>query len=175
MKKLNVLLAIILGWQAQTFAAEVAVLDSIVEDQVLALSTNMRTLLRTSALEKAKGISSCSDEQKDALADQAMQVFTTNIPGLMQNVPFERQNSFTTQVTDLMQESANAYPAQMSVTFIMNGIQALSQLDEGAFGQRITETKSAIQTALDTIQPPRDLNFVAHTLCAKWGFVSCNF
>ena len=175
MKKLNVLLAIILGWQAQTFAAEVAVLDSIVEDQVLALSTNMRTLLRTSALEKAKGISSCSDEQKDALADQAMQVFTTNIPGLMQNVPFERQNSFTTQVTDLMQEAATAYPAQMSVTFIMNGIQALSQLDEGAFGQRITETKSAIQTALDTIQPPRDLNFVAHTLCAKWGFVSCNF
>lgn len=171
MKKLNVLLAIILGWHAQTFAAEVAVLDSIIEDPVLALSTNMRTILRTSALEKAKGISSCSDEQKDALADQAMQVFTTNIPVLMQNVPFERQNNFTTQVTDLMQESANAYPAQMSVTFIMNGIQALSQLDEGAFGQRITETKSAIQTALLTIQPKRDLNFVAHTLCAKWGFV----
>ena len=175
MKKLNVLLAIILGWHAQTFAAEVAVLDSIIEDSVLAISTNMRTILRTSALEKAKGISSCSDEQKDALADQAMQVFTSNIPRLMQFVPFERQNNFTTQVTDLMQESANAYPAQMSVTFIMNGIQALSQLDERAFEQRITETKSAIQTALLTIQPKRDLNFVAHTLCAKWGFVGMSF
>jgi hypothetical protein len=32
MKKLNVLLAIILGWHAQTFAAEVAVLNSIIED-----------------------------------------------------------------------------------------------------------------------------------------------
>jgi len=175
MKKLNVLLAIILGWQAQTFAAEVAVFDSIIEDQVLALSTNMRTILRTSALEKAKGISSCSDEQKDALADRAMQVFTTNIPGLMQNMPFERQNNFTNLVTDLMQEAATAYPEQMSVQFIMDGIKALSQLDERAFEQRITETKSAIQTALLTIQPPRDLNFVAHTLCAKWGFVGCNF
>jgi hypothetical protein len=50
MKKLNVLLAIILGWQAQTFAAEVAVFDSIIEDQVLALSTNMRTILRIHAI-----------------------------------------------------------------------------------------------------------------------------
>jgi len=146
-------------------------LNSIIEDPVLALSTNMRTILRTSSLEKI----TCSAEQKDALADQAMQVFTTNVPGLMRNVPFERQNRFTTQVTDLMQEAATAYPGQMSVTFIMNGIKALSQLDEGAFGRRITETKSAIQTALLTIQPPRDLNFVAHTLCAKWGFVGCNF
>jgi|688.fasta_scaffold218000_2 hypothetical protein len=167
MKKLNVLLAIFLGWNAQTFAAEVATLGSLLDDPVVTLSTNMRTILRTSSLDKA----TCSAEQKDALADQAMQVFTSNIPRLMQFVPFERQNNFTTQVTDLMQESANAYPAQMSVTFIMNGIQALSQLDEGAFGQRITETKSAIQTALLTIQPKRDLNFVAHTLCAKWGFV----
>ena len=89
MKKLNVLLAIFLGWNAQTFAAEVATLGSLLDDPVVTLSTNMRTILRTSSLDKA----TCSAEQKDALADQAMQVFTSNIPRLMQFVPFERQNN----------------------------------------------------------------------------------
>ncbi len=171
MKKLNVLLAIFLGCYTQTFAAEVATLGSLLDDPVVTLSTNMRTILRTSSLDKA----TCSAEQKDALADQAMQVFTSNIPRLMQFVPFERQNNFTTQVTDLMQESANAYPAQMSVQFIMDGIKALSQLDERAFEQRITDTKRSITEAISTIQPPRDLHYVAHTLCAKRGFVGCNF
>jgi hypothetical protein len=172
MKKLKVLLAIVLGCYAQTFAAEVVTFDLSEEDR---LCINMRVILRASGLEKAAYMDGTSAVEKDALADQAMQIFRSNIPGLMKYVPFERQNSFTTQVTDLMQEAATAYPGQMSVTFIMNGIKALSQLDEGAFGRRITETKSAIQTALLTIQPPRDLNFVAHTLCAKWGFVGCNF
>ncbi len=170
MKKLEMLLAIFLSIHMQTFAMDTEEKIDF-EDQALKLSTNLCTIFRTSALEKARDIASCSEEQKEALAAQAMQVFTNNIPLLMQSVPSERQNEFTDQVTDLMQKAANAYPAQMSVQFIVDGITALSALDEAAFVQRIKETKSAIQTAINTIQPPRDLRFVSHTLCAKIGFV----
>lgn len=178
MKKFIMLLTILLCTRMQTFAMEALELE---EDPIVlnalesTLCTNMCAILRTSALEKAPSVKDVSEDRKEEIAKEIMQTFTKHIPTLLEKVPFTRQDNFIDQVTALMQEAANAYPAQMTVKFIMDGLKELSALDQPYFQQRIVDTKRSIEEALNTIQPPRDLRYVTHTLCARRGFVGMSF
>ncbi len=178
MKILSILLAVLFCTPTQTFAMEALELQEdplVLNSLESTLCTNMCTILRTSALEEAPSMKGLSKDRKDEIAKEIMQTFTKHIPSLLEKVPFTWQDNFIDQVTALMQEAANAYPCQMNVQFIMDGIKALSTLDQPAFEQRIADTKRSIEEALNTIQPPRDLRYVTHTLCARKGFVGMSF
>lgn len=157
----------------QIFSMEAVKLEDCLNSSELTLCTNMCTLLSTTELEKADYMKDVDEAGKEKLAAEIMQAFKKQIPTQLQKVPFQRQDNFIAEVSALMQEAGNAYPAQMTITFVMNGIKALSVLDEENFAQRITKTKSAIQ--ISSIQQPGDFRFVEHTLCLNNEFVEMFF
>lgn len=105
------------------------------------------------------------EEAKIATVSQVRNMLSDKTPAILSRLtPSEGIIEFVDQV-------GAAFPKQIDLQFMKNGMEALVELNAEVRKNRISSTQIAIQEALSSIQPVRDISYVDHVLCARWGFV----
>lgn len=134
-------------------------------DPVARLSTN---LTNTITVHRLKAM---SEEAKIATVSQVRNMLNDKTPAILSRLTPEDKIAFVDQVSVLMEEVGVAFPKQIDLQFIKNGMEALVELNAEARGSRISSTQIAIQDALSSIQPVHDISYVDHVLRGRIGFV----
>ena len=135
-------------------------------DPVARLTENLTNTISVHSLK------SMPEEAKIATVSQVRNMLSDKTPAILSRLtPSEDIIEFVDQVSVLMEEVGAAFPRQIDLQFMKNGMEALVELNAEVRKSRISSTQIAIQDALSSKQPVRDISYVDHVLCARWGFV----